>query len=114
MTEEICLLRVTAASSYNLTRLTPGIKYYLIVGRKHDDGIAWSQWAMLTLNDGHTSCPTKAASTPTPQPAPAPIPSEHCKPIEISGAGNDATKIITLEAGTYRVATTRSNNSATM
>ena len=72
--EKFAYSDVTANSSYTLTRLTPGILYYLIVGRKHDDGISWSQWATLTLNDDASSCPTAAVSAPTPTPTPTPQP----------------------------------------
>ena len=36
---------VSAGSSYTVTRLTPGIAYYFIVGRKEGDDITWPQWA---------------------------------------------------------------------
>ena len=48
---------VIASSTYTVTRLTPGADYYLIVGRKHDGGIAWSEWQELTLNADVASCP---------------------------------------------------------
>ena len=48
---------VIASSTYTVARLTPGADYYLIVGRKHDGGIAWSEWQELTLNADVASCP---------------------------------------------------------
>ena len=48
---------VIASSTYTVARLTPGADYYLIVGRKHDGGIAWSEWQELTLNADVVSCP---------------------------------------------------------
>ena len=47
---------VNASSSYTVTRLTLGITYYFITGRKQGDDIAWSQWATLTLNRGALPC----------------------------------------------------------
>ena len=48
---------VIASSTYTVARLTLGADYYLIVGRKHDGGIAWSEWQELTLNADVASCP---------------------------------------------------------
>ena len=48
---------VIASSTYTVARLTLGADYYLIVGRKHDGGIAWSEWQELTLNADIASCP---------------------------------------------------------
>ena len=48
---------VESESTWTVTRLTPGADYYLIVGRKHDGGIAWSEWQELTLNADVASCP---------------------------------------------------------
>ena len=56
---------VIASSTYTVTRLTPGADYYLIVGRKHDGDIAWSEWQELTLNDDASSCPTDTTGSPT-------------------------------------------------
>ena len=70
---------VTANSEYTLTLLVPGIKYYFIVGRKYEGGVAWpQQWATLTLNDDGAACPTaeqtpESESTPTPQPTSVPV-----------------------------------------
>ena len=71
---------VTADFSYTLTRLTPGIKYWLIAGRQHDGGHVWPQrWVSVTLNDDETDCPsagtpTEPIPTPTLQPTPRPTP----------------------------------------
>ena len=51
---------VNASSSYTVTRLTPGVAYYFITGRKQDGDIAWSQWATLTLNADMGACPASA------------------------------------------------------
>ena len=51
---------VNASSSYTVTRLTPGVAYYFITGRKQDGDIAWSQWATLTLNADMGACPVSA------------------------------------------------------
>ena len=59
---------VIASSTYTVARLTPGADYYLIVGRKHDGGIAWSGWQELTLNADASSCPTDTTGTGTTQP----------------------------------------------
>ena len=48
---------VESESTWAVTRLTPGADYYLIVGRKHDSGFAWSEWQELTLNADVVSCP---------------------------------------------------------
>ena len=48
---------INPASSFTVTRLTPGVPYYFIMGRKQDDGIAWSQWAALVLNPNPAACP---------------------------------------------------------
>ena len=56
---------VESESTWTVTRLTPGADYYLIVGRKHDGGIAWSEWQELTLNDDASSCPTDTTGSPT-------------------------------------------------
>ena len=56
---------VNANSSYTVTRLTPGVAYYLITGRKQGDDIVWSAWATLTLNSGALSCPTQPAVAPS-------------------------------------------------
>ena len=56
---------VNASSSYTVTRLTPGVAYYFIRGRKQDGDIVWSAWATLTLNSGALSCPTQPAVAPS-------------------------------------------------
>ena len=56
---------VNASSSYTVTRLTSGVAYYFITGRKEGDDIAWSAWATLTLNSGALSCPTQPAVAPS-------------------------------------------------
>ena len=56
---------VNANSSYTVTRLTPGVAYYLITGRKQGNDIVWSAWATLTLNSGALSCPTQPAVAPS-------------------------------------------------
>ena len=67
--EKFAYSDVTADSSYTLTRLTPGIKYWLIAGQKYDGGIAWpQQWASVTLNDDGTACPTVEPSLHLNQP----------------------------------------------
>ena len=45
------------SSYYTVTRLTPGIAYYFILGRKQGDDIVWSQWAALALNADAVACP---------------------------------------------------------
>ena len=56
---------VNASSSYTVTRLTPGIAYYFITGRKQGDDIVWSQWATLPLNSGALPCPSQPAVAPS-------------------------------------------------
>ena len=56
---------VNASSSYTVTRLTPGIAYYFITGRKQGDDIAWSAWATLTLNGGTLPCSSQPAVAPS-------------------------------------------------
>ena len=56
---------VNASSSYTVTRLTPGVAYYFITGRKQDGDIAWSEWATLTLNSGALPCPTEPTVAPS-------------------------------------------------
>ena len=56
---------VNANSSYTVTRLTPGIAYYFITGRKEGNDIVWSAWATLTLNSGALSCPTQPTVAPS-------------------------------------------------
>ena len=56
---------VNASSSYTVTRLTPGIAYYFITGRKQGDDIVWSAWATLTLNSGALPCPSQPAVAPS-------------------------------------------------
>ena len=50
---------VVAAETYTVARLTPRIKYWLIVGRSTGDqaGLAWSGWQELVLNSATTACP---------------------------------------------------------
>ena len=55
---------VDANSSYTVTRLTPGIAYYFITGRKQDHDIAWSEWSTLTLNSGALPCLSQPAVAP--------------------------------------------------
>ena len=58
---------VVAADTYTLARLTPGIKYWLIVGSQA--GLAWSAWKDLVLNSDTMACPADAgAGTPMPTP----------------------------------------------
>ena len=57
---------VESESTWTVTRLTPGADYYLIVGRKHDSDIAWSEWQELTLNADESSCPTDTTGTTQP------------------------------------------------
>ena len=56
---------VNASSSYTVTRLTPGIAYYFITGRKQGDNIVWSAWATLPLNSGALPCPSQPAVAPS-------------------------------------------------
>ena len=56
---------VNASSSYTVTRLTPGIAYYFITGRKQGDDIVWSAWATLPLNSGALPCPSQPAVAPS-------------------------------------------------
>ena len=56
---------VESESTWTVTRLTPGADYYLIVGRKHDSDIAWSEWQELTLNADVVSCPVAPPPTAT-------------------------------------------------
>ena len=56
---------VNASSSYTVTRLTPGIAYYFITGRKQGDDIVWSAWATLPLNSGALPCPSQPADAPS-------------------------------------------------
>ena len=56
---------VNANSSYTVTRLTPGVVYYFITGRKEGNDIVWSAWATLTLNSGALSCPTQPTVAPS-------------------------------------------------
>ena len=61
---------VVAAETYTVARLTPGIKYWLIVGDQ--SGLAWSAWKDLVLNSDTMACPADAgAGTPTPTATPA-------------------------------------------
>ena len=53
---------VNPSSSYTVTRLTPGIAYYFILGRKNGDNIAWSQWASLALSADALACPFPASA----------------------------------------------------
>ena len=48
---------ISLSSSFTVTRLTPGVAYYFILGRKQGKDIAWSQWAALALNADTTACP---------------------------------------------------------
>ena len=56
---------VNASSSYTVARLTSGVAYYFITGRKQDGDIVWSAWATLTLNSGALSCPSQPAVAPS-------------------------------------------------
>ena len=53
---------INPSSSYTVTRLTPGIAYYFILGRKNGDNIAWSQWASLALSADALACPFPASA----------------------------------------------------
>ena len=55
---------INPASSFRVTRLTPGIAYYFILGRRQGDDIAWSQWAALALNADPAACPSVAPLAP--------------------------------------------------
>ena len=75
--EKFAYSDVTAASTYTVSRLTPGIEYHLIVGRivsRADNGYAteikWSDWETLQLNTEPSSCP-KVPQTQSPTPATA-------------------------------------------
>ena len=48
---------INPASSFTITRLTPGVAYYFILGSKQGDDITWSQWAALALNADSVACP---------------------------------------------------------
>ena len=54
------------ASSFTVTRLTPGAAYYFILGRKQGDNITWSQWAALVLSADPTACPGARPTTGVP------------------------------------------------
>ena len=58
---------VVAAETYTVARLTPGIKYWLIVGRSTGDqaGLVWSGWEELVLNSDTTACPADAGDVNT-------------------------------------------------
>ena len=64
--EKFAYSDVTTGSNYTIGRLTPGIDYYLIVGRKSGNDIAWSSWASLTLNEGPPRCPALGNTGPPP------------------------------------------------
>ena len=58
---------VVAAETYTVARLTPRIKYWLIVGRSTGDqaGLVWSGWEELVLNSDTTACPADAGDVNT-------------------------------------------------
>ena len=56
---------ISLSSSFTVTRLTPGVAYYFILGRKQGEDIAWSQWAALALNADTTACPPSGPTTGT-------------------------------------------------
>ena len=65
---------VIASETYTVSRLTPGIEYYLIVGRivtRSDNGspteIAWSGWERVQLHAEPSSCPAAPQTTTPPQ-----------------------------------------------
>ncbi len=57
---------VTASSSWTVDRLTLGLEYHFIVGRRYEGGIEWSSWKTLRLNDDATACPTNGQTQTTP------------------------------------------------
>ena len=61
--EKFAFSDVVAGSTWTASRLTPGIDYYFIVGRKHAGGVAASQWIRLTLSDGCVPAPTGESVT---------------------------------------------------
>ena len=81
---------VTATSAFTLTGLIPGEKYYFIVGQNHGGGVAWSQWAELTLNSDAQSCPIAAVATPQPTPTPTQGPTPTPRPTPTGTGDYDA------------------------
>lgn len=61
--EKFAYSDVVSSSTWTVTRLTPGIEYYFIVGRKHAGGISPSPWKRLRLIEG---CPTAPTDEPVP------------------------------------------------
>ena len=56
---------VATSSSWTVRRLTPGLEYYFIVGRKHAGDIAWSDWERFKLDEDATACPAYPPATGT-------------------------------------------------
>ena len=61
---------INPASSFTITRLTPGIAYYFILGTKQGETITWSQWATLALNPDTVACPGVGTTPDAPTTAP--------------------------------------------
>ena len=59
---------VEHSSTWTITRLSPGVDYYFIVGRKFEGELEWSAWTNppLTLNADGQACPTDAGPAPLP------------------------------------------------
>ena len=57
--QRIAYVDVNAGSSHTVTRLTPGIEYYFIVGSRHDGGrVSWPDfWVRFALRDAASACP---------------------------------------------------------
>ena len=68
--ERFAYSNINPSSSYTVSRLTPGIAYYFILGRKQGDEISWSQWASLALNADPTACPLPGATIDIPDQTP--------------------------------------------
>ena len=60
--ERFAYSNINPSSSYTVSRLTPGIAYYFILGRKQGDEISWSQWASLALSADALACPFPASA----------------------------------------------------
>ena len=76
---------VNPASSFTITRLTPGTAYYFILGAKQGEEITWSQWASLALGSDLEACPgTEPTTGPTNVGAPT-APTQTFAPQPVNG-----------------------------
>lgn len=99
--ERFVFADVAGKTAYTITRLTPGIDYWFIVGSNSEryGEPRWQNWVSLRLNEDQTACPAATPTpSPTPAPTPAPTPTHTPTPVPVGDYDADDDGLIEVSA----------------